>query len=89
MARNRLNISYLGISSSTRGASGTLEGGGVGMTGEGMEDGAGAGWRFAALFVFGGCAPFGPNETALVRTPAGFGTAAGLTAGAATTIAEL
>ena len=30
MARNRFNISYLGISSSTRGASETLVGGGVG-----------------------------------------------------------
>ena len=91
MARNRFNISYLGISSSTRGASETLEGGGVGTTGEGdcdAEDGAGAGRRCAGLFVFAGCPPFGPSEAALVRTREGFGTAAGLIAGLAPTTDE-
>ena len=91
MARNRFNISYLGISSSTRGASETLEGGGVGTTGEGdgdVLDGAGAGWQCADIFVFAGCPPFGPNEAALVRTREGFATAAGLTAGAAPTTDE-
>ena len=55
MARNKFSISYLGISSSTRGASETLEGGGVGTTAEGdgdTLDGAWAGWRCAGLFVF-------------------------------------
>ena len=85
-ARNRFNFSYLDILSSTFDAPETLVGGGVETTGEGVEDGGGG--RLTGLFIFGGCDPFGPNETALVRTRAG-GTAAGLTAGAATTIAEL
>ena len=84
----RFNFSYLDILSSTFGAPETLVGGGVETTGEGVEDGGGCGGRLTGLFIFGGCVPFGPNETALVRTRAG-GTAAGLTAGAATTIAEL
>ena len=86
----RFNFSYLDILSSTFGAPETLVGGGVEATGEGegVEDAGGCGGRLTGLFIFGGCVPFGPNEPALVRTRAGCGTA-GLTAGDATTIAEL
>ena len=86
--RNRFTFSYLDIFSCTFGAPETLVGGGVETTGEGVEDGGGGGARLTGLFVFGGCDPFGPNETALVRTRASFGNAAGLTAGTATAIAE-
>ena len=92
-ARNRFKFSYLDIFSSTFGAPETLVGGGVEATGEGegegVEDAGGCGGRLTGLFIFGGCVPFGPNEPALVRTRAGCGIAAGLTVGAATTIAEL
>ena len=83
----RFNFSYLDILSSTFGAPETLVGGGVEATGEGVEDAGGCGGRLTGLFIFGGCVPFGPTETALVRTRAG-GTAAGLTAGAAPTTDE-
>ena len=86
--RNRLNSSYLDISSNTIGACETLEGGGVGTTGEGVGDGAGAGGRQAGLFIFGGYAPFGPAEMDLVRSRAGFAAAARLTVGASPTTDE-
>ena len=87
-ARNRFDFSYLDILSSTFGAPETLVGGGVETTGEGVEDGGGCGGRLTGLFIFGVCVPFGPNEPALVRTGEGFGTAAGLTVGAAPTTDE-